>query len=114
VNRQIVILVLGRQRQPRADDRGFVQDRPVLVDEANVAVGLDEFLQAGRRLLAIGAVVIEEIHDGEIAVGISGHGRVGIVQDHVARDFIVVSARQRRNDEQRGGHRSQPQEARAG
>jgi hypothetical protein len=91
-----------------------VQNRPVLVDEADVAVGLDDLLKTRCRLLAIGTVVVEEIHDGEIALGISGHRRVRIVQDHVACDFIVVGVRQRRNDEQGGGHRTQPQEAGAG
>ena len=44
--------------------------------------------------LQYGTVVVEEIHDGEIAIGISGHRRVGIAQDHVAGDFVVVGARQ--------------------
>jgi len=50
----------------------------------------------------------------EIAVGISGHRRVGIVQDHVAGDLIAVGTRERRDHEQRSGHRRQPQKASAG
>ena len=87
----VLALVLGGERQLRAMEGGRRENGPVLVDQADLAVGLDQLLQVRRRLLAEGAVVVEERDDGDVALGIAADGRLRIVQDRVHRDVLGQS-----------------------
>ncbi len=62
-----------------AVDRILAEDRKLLVDDADLAVLAQQRLERRLDLLAIGAAVVEELDDRDVAVGIAGdrRGRVG-------------------------------------
>ena len=98
-----------REAETQSETQEETQPEPKA--EKSDAEILDDLLKALCRHFAVGAIVVEEINDGEIAIWITGHRRIGIVQDHVARDFIVARARPFRDDKDRSGHGRQAQES---
>ena len=75
-----------RPRRPRREDRPLTQDRPFAQDEADVRVLGEKRDELGHRAFEIGAVVVEELGNGDIPVGISKDRRV-----RVAVECITVS-----------------------
>ena len=77
----VFVLIFGGERELGAFDARLGEDRPVLVDEADMAIVGDEPGQPRRRLLAVRAVVIEEGDDGDVAFGVAADRGRGIAED---------------------------------
>ena len=79
---------------PRSIETG-PEDRPVLQHQADLAVVLHHLAQLRLELAAIGAIVVEPFDDGDVAIGIAGHGNVGVAQHQRFRQhlFFMSSAR---------------------
>ena len=63
------------ERGAGRENRAIAQDRPLAKDHADVLVGGDQRLYGRRRLFAVGAIVVEELDDSDVALGIAGGQR---------------------------------------
>src|SRR6202158_1146271 len=88
----VLALIFCGQHKLSACDGRFGQNRPVLVDEANFAVGFHQPLEIWLRLLAERTIVVEEGDDRQVAFGIARDGSRRIVEDGVARGIGLVRA----------------------
>ena len=103
VMRDVVLaLVFGGERHHGAVDRGRADDGPILVDQPDLAVLLDDAVEVGSGFLAIRAVVIEEGNDGEVAFRVARDRRCRIVEDHFL-GYVGGGLRERRTVHQRNG-----------
>src|SRR4051812_23331715 len=95
----VLVLEFGRQRDPRRRDRDRPEDWPILHHQPDLAVVLDDLAQLRLELAAIGTIVVRPFDDADVAVGITGHRRVGIAQHPgFGQHLILVSGGARRID----------------
>ena len=71
---------MDRQRHARCDLRDLAEDRPILQHQADLAVVLHDLTKLGLELAAIGAIVVEPLDDGDVAIGIADHRKFGVAQ----------------------------------
>ena len=76
VHLPVLALHARRERDLRGLLELVAQDRKLLEDDAHVLVGLDQLRDVAEAALAVAAVVVEELDDGDVAVGIAGDRRV--------------------------------------
>jgi hypothetical protein len=57
------------------------KNRELLVDQAKIGIGLFELGNGRRDLAAIGAVVVEELDQCDVALRVAAYRRRGVVQD---------------------------------
>ena len=88
MGRLVLALRLCRQREHGAVPRCIRQDRPFLVDKADVSVGPDDFIQRLAGTPAEGAVVVEEGDNVQRALRVAAHRRSRIVQDHLRIEIL--------------------------
>jgi len=92
MGRLVLALVLGRERDLGAGDRAFREDRPVLVDELDPAVGLHQPFERRGRPFAEAAIVIEVGDDGDVALRVAADRGGRVADDHLAADVACVEA----------------------
>ncbi|TCK23496.1 aminoglycoside phosphotransferase family enzyme [Ancylobacter aquaticus] len=83
VGEDVFVLVVRGQGELGGDHGGFRQDRPVLVDEADLAILVHQTLQLRQGFAAIPAIIVEEGDDGDIALGVAEGRGLRVVQQGV-------------------------------
>ena len=84
VERDVLALLPRRERRAGGEFRAGPEDREFLVDHAKTGIGLFELDDRRRDRAAVGAVVVEEFHERDIARRIAADRRRRIVQDLLA------------------------------
>ena len=77
----ILALLAGGDGDARGFLRALRQDRQFLEDDADLGIAFDQLDDVVQTALAVAAVVIEELDDGDVAVGIAGRSARRIAID---------------------------------
>ena len=80
----------GRESKPSGIDRDVAEDRPVLEDQPNVSIVLDDLLQHRVYLFAIRAPVVEILDDGDVAFGVAFDRYAWIAQNALATQRVFI------------------------
>ena len=98
VERRVLALLDRSQGGDGGDLRGLAQDRQVLVDGLDLAVGGDHRLHRLVGALAVGALVVVEVDDDDVAVRIAADRAVGVAEqfglvllDALLRDGVALA-----------------------
>ncbi len=75
----IFALVSGRQRRAGGKNRPVPQNGPFPVNDPDVGISSEQGLHFRFNPAAIGAVVVEEFDNRDIAIRIAQNGRIGII-----------------------------------
>ena len=102
----IFALIIGRDRDLRRNDRGWREDRPILVDHLHVPVARDEFIEVWRRAAAIWAIIVEKGDNGDVALWVAADGRRWIAENARHEVGLLVRFGDRRGDS-KGDERNQ-------
>ena len=81
---EITPLTLGRQRGAGGDARFLAEDRIFLEYDAQVRVLAQNLAHHRHRRLAVATAVIEELDQGDVAIGVAGDRRRGIADQFAA------------------------------
>ncbi len=73
----------------------------ILINEPDLSIGLHKTLETLRSPFAERTIVVEEIHDGQIAIRIPALGAFRVVQDVFSRNLVVIRKSNGRQDQQR-------------
>ena len=84
----LLVLLPGGERNARCDFGIRAEDRPFLVDEADIAVLGEQLRDLWRLALTVGAVIVVELDDRDVAVGIAAD----------RREFVLVELLDERAD----------------
>src|SRR5690606_33967912 len=98
----VFALIFGRERHHGPIDRSWTDDRPVFVDEPDLAILLDDAVEVGSGLFAEWAIVVEEGYDRHVAFGIASRRCGRVVDIHLLGD-VIGRLRKRRATYERNG-----------